>query len=141
MKRAESGFTLIELMIVVAIISIIAAIAIPSLMVSLASGREAAAIGSLRTISTAAEQFRMRNSQYPVDLGDLSSQFPALIDEALGAGQRNGYNFDLEATPGGFACNADPELSPDARFFYLDHSGVIRQSSGSQAGPASAPVQ
>lgn len=141
MKNPVSGFTLIELMIVLAIISIIAAIAIPNLLVSLASGREAAAIGSLRTISTAAEQYRMRTSQYPVVLDDLSSEFPALIDEALGSGQRNGYNFDLGGIPGGFACNADPETNPSARSFYIDHSGVIRQASGSQAGPNSPPIQ
>jgi len=141
MKKTESGFTLIELMIVVAIIAIIAAMAIPNLLASLAGSREAAAIGSLRTISTAAEQYKLRTGTYPGTLSDLSAEFPSLIDEELGAGQRNGYAFDLGSQVGGYECNADPVASAEARFFFLDHTGVIRQEEDSQAGPGSTPIQ
>ena len=58
------GFTLIELMIVVAIIAVIAAIAIPSLLIARISGNESSAISSLRTISTVTEQYNSRFSQY-----------------------------------------------------------------------------
>ncbi|MEE2856376.1 MAG: prepilin-type N-terminal cleavage/methylation domain-containing protein [Planctomycetota bacterium] len=141
MRRTDSGFTLIELMIVVSIIAVIAAIAIPNLRASLAGSREAAAIGSLRTISTAAEQYRIKVGDYPVGLTELSSQFPGLIDEELGQGQRNGYLFAMVPVGDGYGCTADPDQSPEARYFYVDHTGVIRYEPDTTAGPASSPIQ
>lgn len=58
MKRKESGFTLIELMIVIAIIAIIASIAIPNLMSSRMSANEAAAIATLRNLHSAQDQYQ-----------------------------------------------------------------------------------
>ena len=60
MKHRQSGFTLIEIMIVVAIIAVIAAIAIPSLIASRLSSNETAAIGTLKTLHTAQSQFQQR---------------------------------------------------------------------------------
>ena len=65
MKNKQSGYSLIELMIVVAIITLIAAIAVPNLRSSLNGGREAAAIGSMRTISTAVARYWARTRGVP----------------------------------------------------------------------------
>jgi prepilin-type N-terminal cleavage/methylation domain-containing protein len=70
MKRNE-GFTLIELMIVVAIIAIIAAIAIPSLLNARKAGNEASAISSCRTLCTVNEQYRTRFQAYTSSLANL----------------------------------------------------------------------
>ena len=64
--RKNEGFTLIELMIVVAIIAIIAAIAIPSLINAKKAANEASAIASMRTLSTVSEQYRNRFDTFPV---------------------------------------------------------------------------
>lgn len=141
MKNKQSGFTLLELMIVVSVIALISAMAIPNLRSSLNGSREAAAIGSMRTISTAAEQFRIRLGEYPEDLEELAVENPSLIDTELGSGERNGYFYQLESFPGGFSCNADPQSTSDSRFFYVDETGVIRQSEGESAGPGSNPIQ
>ena len=140
MKNKQSGFTLLELMIVVAVIALIAAMAIPNLRSSLIGSREAAAIGSMRTISTAVEQYRIRLGEYPEDLAELAVENPNLIDSELASGERNGYMYELESFPGGFSCNADPQTAPESRFFYVDETGVIRQSEGESAGPESSPI-
>ena len=79
--RREEGFTLIELMIVVAIIAIIAAIAIPSLLNARKAGNEASAISSLRTLTTVNEQYRTRFQNYAGDLSDLNDE--GYIDSAI----------------------------------------------------------
>ncbi len=140
MKRSENGFTLLELMIVIAILGIIAAIAIPNLLNSMNGGREAAAIGSMRTLSTAAEQYRLRQGSYPTTLEDLAAVDPALVDSELANGLRNGYNFELTGQQSTFDCNADPVSATGSRFFYVDETGVIRQSASGAAGPADIPV-
>lgn len=141
MNNKQCGYSLIELMIVVALIALIAAIAIPNLRASLSGGREAAAIGSMRTISTAVEHYRIRLGQYPADMAELAQKNPFLLDQELVTGVRNGYFYSLQSASGGYTCNADPELVEESRFFYVDQTGVIRQEEGEAAGPDSVPIQ
>lgn len=136
----KTGFTLIELMIVVAIIAIIAAIAIPNLLRSQMSANEASAIGSLRTIVTAETQFISSGSKLTNDVpqyGALNSLFtavPPFIDSVLGADTatptKSGYSFDFTigtstAAPS-FSCNANASTARSgSRNFFIDNSGVL----------------
>ncbi|MFH1478874.1 MAG: type II secretion system protein, partial [Candidatus Omnitrophota bacterium] len=85
--RTKAGFTLVEIMIVVAIISLLAAIAIPNLLRARHNANETAAIGAIRTISTACESFRSAQTPttYPATLGALSGALPPYIDAILAA--------------------------------------------------------
>ncbi len=101
--RKQKGFSLIELLIVVAIILIIAAIAIPNLLRARMAANESSAVASIRTINTAMITY---NSSYPTvgfagtlaSLGGLAPCVPAstaacLIDSVLSAGTKSGYTF------------------------------------------------
>ena len=90
------GFTLIELMIVIAIISIVAAIAIPNILMARKHGNEASAIGGLKTIMVAEAIFYERDSEADgnIDYGMLSElNNTRLIDPVLGSGTKQGYLF------------------------------------------------
>src|SRR5262245_50916594 len=103
MKRRQRGFSLIELLIVVAIILIIAAIAIPNLLRSKMSANEASAVGSLRTLNTACITYSTLYGGYPPALGNLGPGTPAtsaaadLIDSVLSSGTKSGYIFTYTA--------------------------------------------
>jgi type IV pilus assembly protein PilA len=97
-KRAERGFTLIELMIVIAIISIIAAIAIPNLVQARKHGNEANAIGALKTITSAQTMFNQKDSDQDgnLDYGMLSELANTqLVDPVVGSGTKAGYIFEV----------------------------------------------
>ena len=138
--RREEGFTLIELMIVVAIIAIIAAIAIPSLLNARKAGNEASAISSLRTLSTVNEQYRTRFQAYAVNLSALETA--GYIDSVLGAGEKSGYSFDYTKTGSTWSCKADPvsQGNDGDRHFFVDHSAVIRFNATSAARVTSEPI-
>ena len=145
--RRTSGFTLIELMIVVAIIAIIAAIAIPSLLRSRMSANEAGATGSLRTISTSESSFQTaafvdNDGDGQGDFGTLlqladpdgAGATPPFIDDVLGGGNKSGYIYAVVVTFGSnvaapaFTCTAIPTALGQTgyRQFFVDDTGVVR---------------
>ena len=140
--RKQEGFTLIELMIVVAIIAIIAAIAIPSLLNARKAGNEASAISSLRTITTTNEQYRTRFNVFADTLASL--QATNYIDSVLGGGVKSGYNFTYNRPSNTtWVVTADPTTpgTDGDRYFFADQTGIIRASSTATATAASGPIQ
>ncbi len=140
--RGQKGFSLIELLIVVAVIGIIAAIAVPNLMQSRAAANEASAISSVRTIVTAQITFSatVGSGAYAANLAAL--QTANLIDQALGSGTKDGYNF---ASVGGgttFTVTASPvtQGTTGTRGFFSDQSGVIRFDTSGTATASSTPL-
>ena len=97
MRNKQKGFSLIELLIVVAIILIIAAIAIPNLLRSKMAANEASAVGSMRTINTTSTQYSTTYGGYPSNLASLggpaggtaTSSSAELIDAVLAGGTKN----------------------------------------------------
>jgi len=145
--RKHKGFSLIELLIVVAIILIIAAIAIPNLLRARISANEASAVASLRTLNTAQISYL---STYPTvgyatslgALGGTSCAPPGtvgacIIDTQLASGSKSGYSFTLSGTSGtpnsSYQIRADPQ-SPNqtgVRYFCTFADAVIRFGSAS----------
>ena len=151
MKRRQNGFSLIELLIVVAIILIIAAIAIPNLITSRMSANEASAVQSIRTIQSAETAY---SSTYPAQgfsaslsaLGDggaspcsaISTQ-ACLIDGVLASGTKSGYIItwlgDGLIPSVAYTLNADPiaRNASGRRSFFTNYPGVIRYNEAQSA--------
>ncbi len=141
MKR--KGFTLVEIMIVVAIIALLAAIAIPNLLRARMAAGESAAIAALKTVASAAHTFRAANAAYPATLGTLFTGLtPPYIDSVLASGSKQGYNFNLTGDASGFNATADP-MTPGTtgnRRFFVDTSGVIRYNLTATATAGDLPL-
>jgi prepilin-type N-terminal cleavage/methylation domain-containing protein len=154
MRNRQKGFSLIELLIVVAIILIIAAIAIPNLLRAKIAANQSSAVGSLRTINTACIAFSTSYGQYPAALSNLgpvgsggtaSSTSADLIDSVLSAGTKSGYAFAFGAGTSNqtYTITATPitAATTGQNMYYTDQTGVIRvDTSGTGAGASSTPI-
>ena len=140
--RKNKGFTLIELMIVVAIIAIIAAIAIPNLLRSRIQSNEAGTIGNLRAINGAETAYNSAKAVYTATWDDMTQQTPPYLDGTW-TGTKSGYILTLtQVTTNDYSVVANPEAVnvSGERGFFTDTSGVIRYVLQGTADATSKPI-
>ena len=157
-REKQKGFSLIELLIVVTIILIIAAIAIPNLMKSKIQANEAAAVETLKTLDTSVVMYSNTYGGFPHALSDLgpaaastnaTSASADLIDVVLASGVKSGYKFTYivgTTDPAGnvltYSVTATPVTvgTTGQRSFYTDQSGTIRATTSGTADATSTPI-
>jgi type IV pilus assembly protein PilA len=158
--QTSRGFSLIELLIVVAIILVLAAIAVPNLIRSKISANEASTVENMRTVTTANVVYSttydigyaaaLLNLGPPAGNNPPTSNAADLIDSLLASGTKSGYIYTYVAgAPGSdgtinsYTLNTDP-ISPNftgIRHFFVDESGVIRFNTSNVAGPSDPAIQ
>jgi prepilin-type N-terminal cleavage/methylation domain-containing protein len=148
-NRRRRGFSLIELLIVIAIILILAMIAVPKVNKQLMSARETAAIQEIKTIHQAETQYYSTFGKYAdslVALGPPASgaDGPAaanLIPKGLADGKIGGYIFIVTNSTTGYSVNANPEIygTSGGRTFFSDQTLVIRNNYGQEPASVNSP--
>ncbi|MFH2138823.1 MAG: type II secretion system protein [Candidatus Omnitrophota bacterium] len=139
--RRPKGFTLVEIMIVVAIIALLSAISIPNLFRSRLNANEAVAQGTLGVVTAACENFRAAQTpmRVPLNFAELTAAVPPYLDTSLDTAvvgiARKGYNYSFTRfNDNQFVCCASPEVyqATGERTFCVNETGVLR--SGDNGG-------
>ena len=147
-NRQQKGFSLIELLIVIAIILIIVTVALPKLNNARRYAQETAALKAIQTLNTAQVQYQSQFSRFAQNLTELgppasgtdNASSANLISSDMAAGAKQGYNFTLTGTPTGYTITAVPQVfgSTGSRTFFSDQSLVIRENYGQEPATANS---
>jgi len=147
-RRNTRGFSLIELLIVIAIILVIITIAVPKYQKAQIFVRETAAMKAIQTIHTVQVQYQSQYGRFATSLAELGpppsgADSPAgsnLIQNDLASGVKGGYKFTISPIPGGYTINANPVVygSDGNRTFYSDQTMVVRENYGPEPATASS---
>ena len=139
--KENKGFSLIELMIVVLVIGIIAALSMPNLSKSKMAAHESSAISGMRTLVTAQITYATRSGSgdFAPDLATLQSA--NLIDSVMGSGTAEAYSYSLSGSGVQYTIDARPLIygSSGIRSFFTDESGAIRYTTADAAATSSSP--
>jgi len=153
-QKWQRGVSVVEVVVLIAILLVVAAIAIPNLLHSNLSEDESSTVASLRALNAACANYSMLYGGYPGSLSNLGPGDPAnstsaaLIDAALASGTKSGYVFTYTAGAigiGGNVLSYTITTNPAApgtgrRRFFTDQSGVIRANRTGAADANSTPV-
>ncbi len=158
-RSAERGFTLVEIMIVVAIIALLAAIAIPNVLRGRTTANETASVGNLRALISSQEMYRSVNNRYSKDTTWQANMYPAGGVPAFGPPSFNatmvasviqGYTYDYVALPAActdlagdctqYAMQGVPQTlnQTGTRSFFASEAGTIRHCTGTATRPPTA---
>ena len=148
-NRRRRGFSLIELLIVIAIILVIAAIAIPKANQVLMNGRETAAISEVGTIHKAQLQYYSQYGRYAKSLAELGPPVSGaagpsgadIIPKSLAEGKKSGFIFTVTGTQTGYSVNANPEVfgNTGGKTFFSDQSLSIHSNNTPEPATATSP--
>jgi prepilin-type N-terminal cleavage/methylation domain-containing protein len=153
MRHGPRGFTLLEMLVVIAIIMLLASITIPNARRSRLVANEAAALEALTTLSNVCFIYWTEHDGYPAALadlgpGDATTPAASLIDPALASGTKSGYSFiyspgptDLFGKITTYSITATPidRGATGDRSFFTDQTGAIR-ADGSGIATANSPL-
>lgn len=148
-RRSQRGFSLIELLIVVAIILILAAIALPKLNQNRMHSQETAAVQQIKSIHTCQVQYYSQFNRYATTLAELGPPASGqagpsaadLLPGDLAQGRKSGFKFTMQGGPQGYAISVVPEVfgNTGRRTFYSDQTQVIRQNWSAEPATAQSP--
>jgi prepilin-type N-terminal cleavage/methylation domain-containing protein len=148
-RNRRQGFSLIELLIVIAIILIIITIALPRLTRARMYTQEVAALAAIRTIHTAETQYYSQFSRYAVSLAELgppasgsaNASAADMIGNDLANGKKQGYVFTVTGSQGGYAVLAVPVIfnTDGSRTFFSDQTMVVHEHYGPEPATAQDP--
>jgi type IV pilus assembly protein PilA len=148
-KNRRRGFSLIELLIVIAIILVIVTVAVPQYNKQMMSAHETAAIGAIQTIHAVETQYYSQFGRYATSLTELGPPASGaagpnaadLISGDFAGGKKSGYLFTVAATPTGYAITAVPEQfgGSGRRTFYSDQTLVVRNNWSQEPANVNSP--
>lgn len=136
----HKGFSIVEILVVLAVLGILTAIFVPRLLTSRLAANEAAAMAGLKAIYSAVNMYYEDTNSYPEALEDLIEPNSSIsyIDAQLASGSKDGYDYAYSSSAvQDFSLNANPVVPGNTgnRYFYIDETGVIRVNDEGEAGP------